>query len=384
MFIFSFCLTFFMPFIFFKIHVHSFFFFEKKTAHPPVPMNDLPPEVLAHIIACLRPPDPALLRLRAVGRKWWRAVPFGDLVGIKKETAEWLLGGKVVEWSTDMNSHALTVFKQVNSIGIHVQGKDILKPDYCVVKVGTCCYIITKYNGGSLNVMKEDARGVLGKATRFAFPEPALYRCCCHLGNTVFFLTANRILKMDIEDSSDATIESFNKIHGNVWMQLEHPFEMSHYMPEDFSTCDGKNFWVLTWSGSLSLVEKATRVQRIAAENVKSHFLVDNGVVYLQENVIKVLSLKGSILFSVIVEGLSNVTKFCVVPNLSCIWVVTGDTSVQRKGGPFLLPSGEPMECVSGGSLVTLGTKLAIAERKVVRRNAERFLDELNALRARL
>ena len=151
-------------------------------------MDDLPPEVLAHIIACLRPPDPALLRLRAVGRKWWRAVPLEQIIGIKKETARWLLGGNVVEWDAEMNSSVVRVKHDELPMEIEVDGFDIMmqyNPCGCVLDVGECRYLFKKYNGDMEILLKEGMRYETVAVCKFPVSQTDVH--CCQFGTTIFF-----------------------------------------------------------------------------------------------------------------------------------------------------------------------------------------------------
>ena len=375
-----------MPFFFFKIHVHSFFFFEKKTAHPPVPMNDLPPEVLAHIIACLRPPDPALLRLRAVCKKWWRAVPLEQIIGVKKETAQWLLDGKVVKWDAGMNSNVVTVEQHKTPMEIDVDGHDIMMhvgSCACAMQVGECRYLIRAYSG-DMEILKKEGEHY-ETVVSCSFPEASMFLRCCQCGPAIYFLTSDVILKLEITGSWEADVEAFKAISEKVWMQLKTPIHRLALMIEHFSTINGKDFWVLKRSGALIFVRGETMDWEIVARRVSSYFHVDDGVVYLQEGVIKIMTVKGTI-FSVVVGGLTNVSKLCVCCSLSCIWAVTEEMGVVRKGAPFLLPADEAINCDGLESVTKVKARLQLCERKLQRSEAARndLLKELNALKAQL
>lgn len=303
-------------------------------------MDDLPPEVLAHIIACLRPPDPALLRLRAVCKKWWKAVPFGDLVGIKKETAEWLLGGKVVEWDEQkMNSPSFTVLNHWHPFMVALSNTCYYRQfnDH-TVDVGSIRYGIDYFSGG-LVVWKTDsaADGRPEIISTHMFPFGERFLACCQWCSTFFILTrAGRLFKLKPTESIDETVELFNAIDNSEHKQLQPQFvESIQSLMFFFSTCDGKNFWLHNSSADLLLMEEGRNDVQVMAKEVDNAQIIDSSIVYQTREEIKILHWKSTV-FSTH-TGIKNIFQFCVMPSLKCVWLNTRDGRTLRKGAPFLL-----------------------------------------------
>ena len=345
-------------------------------------MNSLPPEARKLIFGFLRPPDPALLMVRAVCRAWRDAVPWGDLMmGVSRETAEWLIGGKEVEWTLIMDSDAFRAegygFMSISTPGIYLssEGKG------ACVKVGCVEYNVF---AGRRSILMEFIDNANKDSSFHFFATDGLLVNACAWMNHVFVLNVEgKIYKVDVPESKEQTFQLFDNIEKHVWKQrtlavpMTGQVEVSFRNLNKFMTSDGSSFWFLSENSELLHMPSGGCEFARVATDVRDFAIVDDSVLYAQGETLKLLNVNASKFTTKVWQQMrgyhfGNVGYF---PEFKCILLNVFDDSsyrrtIIRKGAPFLLPSGKPEACVSDEEISVLETRLSIAERKLAKEEA--------------
>ena len=266
-------------------------------------MNRLPPEARKLIFGFLRPPDPALLRVRAVCRAWRDAVPFEELIGVKRETAEWLLGGKEVEWDErQMNSADFAVKNHWYPFTVKLPGTWFYHMwSRCHVDVGLIRYEMSDLSE-TLTVWKLHPESFQVEARTSSHDSSYEDSClgCCQWKQTFFVITrSGGLLKLNPSESVEQTVERFYKMTDVVYKQLRQPFvALIPSLMSFFSTTDGENFWMLNTHRQLLLMEDGRDDLQIMAEDADFAQLIDSCVAYLNlsDGYLKLMHKKATVL----------------------------------------------------------------------------------------
>ena len=206
-------------------------------------------------------------------------MPWDDIMGVKRETAEWLLGGvernevAKQEWS-----------KYVNTFKTRSQ-----------YLFGGPLYVIANR---SLYLFDDDGKFLRcevhtsGMEDMFSILPTEKILGWCAQGHSFFVIEdTGKMFKLAIGDTSADVRMRFNEALKVVWRQFA-PEQLQGARVAQFQTTDGNIFWFLTQQGSLYCLQSETGYMQEVLCNVRYMSQIDNSIVCLHGTCVKLISFK--------------------------------------------------------------------------------------------
>ena len=312
-----------------------------------LPLDLIRSKILHPHIRRNNPEGKSLLAARAACVSFWKALPVGEMLGIREETAKWLLMGECVPWkNTSTTTASLMSDKKIK-----------------VKNAGITWVTASPEN--RFNAAVHDGKDLRGFATIFTPQRKTLplielvIICNCkgvlRLQDSAYFLTAIVVVQdMMYLISSLGTVFSINvtEIYNDPSMHttkrtnfLQHIhskklFDVPYGLPglenrfrlKDARTSNGDLFLFLTEQGYLLCGNLSQPIKKltILARGVHSFMLVDNAALCRLDN--GSLVLFNAALNDVVHARIANdVESFMSIPELKTLWMSAQDNLFCKK-----------------------------------------------------
>ena len=333
-------------------------------------MLHLPPEIMRAVLKLID--RPSVLRLRLTCAAYRKMLPLEPLLpGLSATNVGWLVKGINVLWDERLDGPDVSVDFRDLPLRVYVGKQDVMRSvsryNCCSLIQGNTLYDVSMSTGRLAIYTAETDESVFDLRRNVKYPrtdDPIL--CCCAMGeNMIFVMTrAAGIFVVRLQNTAAETVDEFTRVlTGEPRLKLEKPYDANVFRAGvEWCAALGAGVWMLTHSRLLMLCD--AKECKPMDRGVLSCQVVDDSVFYLKDEGVWIYHRNAFKTRTKITTD--PVAAFAVTPELQCLWLVTVEGNLIRRGAPFLLPAGDAEE-EAGPSKAMLGAKLVLAERRLER-----------------